>query len=106
MAGEIIAEEDFGMEKDARGAKNIDGYWIREGERRRVQVKAWSRNRITRYGGGTMFRIRPGAAEDLLVLLVEAHGYQVLYNGPADDVGRLAPVKGVEYRLIQYKDFK
>jgi hypothetical protein len=106
MAGEIIAEDEFGMEKVGRGAKGIDGYWDMHGERRRVQVKAWSLNRINRYGDNTMFRIKPGASDDLLVLLVEGDGYQVLYSGPADHVGKLALVKGVEYRLIQYKDFK
>ena len=105
MAGEIIAEEEFGMEKAARGAKGIDGYWIQNGEKRRVQVKAWSRSRIIRYKGSTMFRVKPGASDDLLVLLVEGDGYEVLYSGPVEDVGRLAPVNGVEYRLIKYKDF-
>lgn len=106
MAGEIIAEEDFGMEKAATVANGIDGYWERDGERRRLQVKAWSRSRINRYGDSTMLRIKPDSSDDLLVLLIEADGYKVLYSGPADDVGKIAPVKGVEYRLIQYRDFK
>ena len=53
-----------------------------------------------------MLRIKPDSSDDLLVLLIEADGYKVLYSGPADDVGKIAPVKGVEYRLIQYRDFK
>jgi hypothetical protein len=106
MAGEIIAEDDFGMEKAARGAKGIDGYWFRNGERRRVQVKAWSHSRLDRYGDRTMFRIKPDSTDDLLVILVEANSYQILYSGPADEVGVLAPVNGVEYRMVQYKDMK
>lgn len=103
--GEIIAEEDSGMAKASRGAKGIDGYWYSDGERRRLQVKAWSRCRILQYGAGTMFRIKPGAADDFLVLLVEANGYGVLYSGSVEKVGKLAPVNGVEYRLVQFKGF-
>ena len=104
MAGEIIAEDCFGMEKAPRGAKGIDGYWRKDGERRSVQVKAWSRDRLDRYGNRAMFRIKPDSTDDLLVILVEANNYQVLYSGPADAVGVIAPVNGVDFRMVQYRD--
>jgi len=106
MAGVIIAEEDFGMERAPAGAWGIDGFWFRDGERRRVQVKAWSQNRIAHYGEDAKFRITPGKTDDLLVLLIDAGGYKVLYSGSADDVGRLGSVKRVKYRFIEYDDFK
>ncbi len=68
MAGEIIAEDRFGMSKTAVGSKTIDGYWRSQEEPRSVQVKGWSDARVRRYRGGTFFRIPvESGPDDLLV---------------------------------------
>ena len=90
MAGEVIAEDRFGMSKTAVGSKAIDGYWRSGGESRSVQVKGWSDARIRRYRGGTFFRVpSEGGPDDLLVILFLAarKEYIILFNGPTSSVG-------------------
>ena len=92
MAAEIIAEDHFQMVKTDRGKKDIDGYWFSDGAKRTVQVKAWSEARIKKYGGGTFFRIdEKHPPDDLLVLLIYSSKpkYEVLYKGPAAQVGKI-----------------
>lgn len=105
MAAEIIAQDEFGMEKAPRGSKQIDGYWNTPAGRRSVQVKAWSEARIRTYRNGTFFRIdEVGAPQDLLVLLVLGSGYEVLYNGPRDQAGKIE--KGGAKRVVRFDHLK
>lgn len=90
MAAEIIAEDVFGMQKVSRGSKDIDGFWVKDGVNRSVQVKAWSERRVVRYKHGTFLRLKEQSLpDDLLLLLIYSStpGYEVLYNGPANLVG-------------------
>ena len=90
MAGEIIAEDQFGMSKTTVGSKTIDGYWRPRGESRSVQVKGWSDARVRRYRSSTFFRVpSEGGPDDLLVILFLAAKmeYVILFNGPTNSVG-------------------
>ncbi|WP_428421365.1 DUF6998 domain-containing protein [Methylibium sp.] len=90
MAAEIIAEERFGMERQARGAQHIDGHWTRDGRNRSVQVKGWSSSRIVRYGKYAFAEVRAAArADDVLVVLIYCYTseYDVLYCGPTEKAG-------------------
>jgi len=92
MAAEIIVEDYFKMTKTTRGKKDIDGYWFSDSAKRTVQVKAWSESRILKYRAGTFFRINEdNAPDDLIVLLIYSSKpkYDVLYNGPVAQVGKL-----------------
>lgn len=92
MAGEVIAEQAFGMRKSSAGSQNVDGYWGDASARRSVQVKSWSSTRVARYGGAVFCTVRASKhADDLVVILIfcEEMAYEVLYSGPADRVGRL-----------------
>ena len=92
MAGEIIAEDLFGMSKTAVGTKTIDGYWRSQEDPRSVQVKGWSDARVRRYRGGTFFRVpEESGPDDLLVILFLAGKaeYVILFNGPTNSVGVL-----------------
>jgi hypothetical protein len=103
MAGEVIAQEHFGMRKAARGKRAVDGVLTVDGVERSVQVKAWSEARIRRYGSRTFFRITEEAhPEHLLVLLVYSSKphYEVLYNGPRGGTGKLESSEKV--RIITF----
>lgn len=93
MAAEIIAEDMFGLRKTARGTRDIDGTWMSGGKEKRVQVKAWSEERVKRYGRGAFFQIPEGphGPDELLVLLIcsSQPRYEILYQGPAREVGRV-----------------
>lgn len=107
MAAEIIAEDVFGMKRTPRGSKAIDGSWWCGESERTVQVKAWSEARVKRYREGTFFRVEEnGAPDELLVLLVYSSkiGYEVLYRGPTNSIGRLE--KGGLKRVIRLDSMK
>jgi hypothetical protein len=106
MAAEIIAEDDFGMSKVARGTRDVDGSWMKDGLNRTVQVKAWSERRIRRYKRGTFLTLREvSLPDDLLLLLIYSSkpGYEILYNGPASNVG-LVDSRGI--RVIKFSAVK
>jgi len=103
MAGEIIAEDHYGMSKTSVGAKSIDGYWKLNGVERSVQVKGWSDARVRRCRGGTFFRIPiQDGPDDLLVILfmAEKEEYEVLYHGPAEAVGK--PEKNGRTKVVSH----
>lgn len=106
MAGEIIAEDVFGMRKTSRGKKAVDGYWKCGDQERTVQVKAWSESRVKKYKDKTFFRINGSMPPDeLLVLLIySSHaGYEVLYKGPTNAVGYIGVSKKYgECRVVRF----
>ena len=91
MAAEIIAEDKFGMIKASTGKKDIDGYWYKDDKKTSVQVKAFSSGRVSRYKGGTFFRVPVEGSDFLIVIIIyscEAK-YDVLYNGKASEAGKI-----------------
>jgi hypothetical protein len=92
MAGEIVAEEEFGMLKVPVGTKSIDGTVATPNGMRTLQVKAWSDARVKKYKKGTFLRLPvQNKADDLLLILFYASkkNYEVLYQGPVDEIGKL-----------------
>jgi len=89
MAAEIIAEDQFGMIKASTGKKDIDGYWYKENKEISVQVKAFSSGRVSRYKGGTFFRVPVDGSDFLIVILIYSSEakYDVLYNGKTSEAG-------------------
>jgi hypothetical protein len=102
MAGEIVAEELFGMIKAPAGTKHIDGTVATPTGIRSLQVKAWSDARIKKYKKGTFFRLPiQKKADDLLIILFHASTktYEVLYHGCADMVGK--PEKNGKTKVVR-----
>jgi hypothetical protein len=103
MAGEVIAEEIFGMAKAAKQSKDVDGHIMMDGAARSVQVKTMSCERLATYGGGAKFRVSEGShPERLLVLIVfsQLGKYEVAYHGPTEAVGKVEVVRGVLQRGV------
>lgn len=106
MVAEIIAEEEYGMTKARRGAKDIDGTWFVGENQRTVQVKAFSEKRVKDYGLGTFFRLGlKNPADDLLVLLIHTSEpkYTELYLGAASEAGVLGNLNGSQVRTVNLR---
>ncbi|MBK9527489.1 MAG: hypothetical protein IPO41_04035 [Acidobacteria bacterium] len=90
MAAEVIAEVEFGMTKAARGSRDIDGTWFKDGRDHTVQVKAWSEGRVKKYRQFTYFRLKEQSLPDVLLCILvysTKPGYEIIYNGEASAVG-------------------
>ncbi len=109
MAAEIIAEDVFGMQKASRGSKDIDGFWVKDGIKHSVQVKAWSERRIVRYKHGTFLRLKEESLpDDLLLLLIYSSQpkYEILFNGPANAVGYVESrgTRKIRFDVVRTRD--
>lgn len=94
------------MAKVARGTRDVDGTWMKDGLNRTVQVKAWSERRIQRYKRGTFLTLKEATLpDDLLLLLIYSSkpGYEILYKGPANGVGVVDP-RGI--RVVKFSAIK
>ena len=105
MVAEVIAEEEFGMEKTPRGSRDVDGHWYSDGRKQKVQVKAWSEARVRKYKQFTYFRLREAALPDeLLCILVYCSrpDYKIIYKGSPSAVGYVE--KNGRDRVIRFGD--
>jgi hypothetical protein len=90
MAAEVIAEEVYRMKKTPRGSRDVDGHWYVDGNEQKVQVKAWSEDRVRKYRQFTYIRLRESALPDVLLCILvycSKPDYKIIYNGPPREVG-------------------
>ena len=105
MAAEIVAEERFGLVRTRSGSRDIDGHMVVDGEKRSVQVKAWSSSRLKRYQGGAKITLHTSGIADYLLVMVfyaSVSQYEVIYHGPTNRAGKIEK-SGVK-RIILFRD--
>ncbi len=107
MAGEVIAEQDFGMMRTKRQNPGFDGYVIVNGMSETMEVKSLSTSRLRQHGGKATFKVsKTSEPVHLLVLAIfeKQSKYEVLFHGRTSTVGNPSRTNKSTRRAIRVEE--